>query len=167
MKYITFFFFIPFLIIKSWLILCIDILTQFLKYWKTLNFLFKLSIIFSVLQIIYSIRPWIEYEVMFTENIDRVSVSTKINLYLILLSFLSLFSVTTMKNIIRFKFFLVSETIILVLFLIGIIFPRPILHDFINESDYFFNKSIYIFGISNIITFFLSIRMYHKFYKNS
>ena len=162
MDIITFILLLPLLVLRGWFILTINFIYYLFHSWKNLIFLYKLTFILCVLQIYFSIKPWIEYDIMFTEYIDRVNVSTKINLYLIILSFISFYYCIFSKNIYRYKIIILSQFISFSLFTAGVIFPKPILLDFLNKTDYYFNNSIIYYGIVCFLTTILSIRLYSK-----
>ncbi len=162
MDLVTFILLLPLLVLRAWFILTINFIYYLYHSWKSLIFLYKLTFIFSVLQIYFSIKPWIEYDVMFTENIDKISVSSKINLYLIILSFITFYFSIFSKNIYRYKIIIISQFISLSLFIAGVIFPKPILLDFLNKNDYYFNNAIIFYGVSCFLTSILSIRLYSK-----
>jgi hypothetical protein len=162
MDIIIFFILLPLLVLRAWFILTIKFIYYLYHSWKSLIFLYKLTFIFSILQIYFSIKPWIEYDVMFTENIDKINVSSKINLYLIILSLISFYFSIFSKNIYRYKIFIISQFISFTLFVAGVLFPNPILLDFLNKNDYYFNNAIIYYGISCFLTSILSIRFYSK-----
>ena len=162
MDIITFIILLPLLVLRAWFILTINFIYYLYHSWKSLIFLYKLTFIFSILQIYFSIKPWIEYDVKFTEYIDKISVSSKINLYLIILSLVSFYFSIFSKNIYRYKIFIISQFISFSLFIAGILFPNPILLDFLNKNDYYFNNTIIFYGISSFLTSILSIRLFIK-----
>ena len=162
MDIIVFILILPLLVLRAWFILTINFIYYLYHSWKSLIFLYKLTFIFSIFQIYFSIKPWIEYNVMFTENIEKINVSSKINLYLIVLSFISFYFSIFSKNIYRYKIFILSQLISFSLFVAGIMFPNPILLDFLNKNDYYFNNSIFYYGISSFFTSILSVRLYSK-----
>ncbi len=162
MNFLLFFLALPLLVLRAWFILVINFIYYLYHSWKSLIFLYKVNFILCVLQFYFSVKPWISYDVMFTENLEKINVSSKINLYLILLSFISFYFSIFSKNVYRFKIFIGSQLISITLFIMGVFFPNPILLDFLNKNDYYFSNTIIYYGIVSTLTTLLSIRLYSK-----
>jgi hypothetical protein len=154
---------LPFWVVRSWFFLLLKFLNSIYSYWLQLDLIYKVSLFFLILQIIFSIKPWINYDITFTEKIETISVSSKINLYLFLLEIIHLYIILFFTKFKGIKTILLVQFLIFLLFNISIFFPNPIVTDIINKNDYNLNSSIYLFGLCSYINFIISIRLFIKY----
>ncbi len=165
MDLLIFFFLIPILVVRSWFALLIKSFRDIYYFWLELNLLYKVSLILLFFQIYFSIKPWVNYEIIFNDKIELISVSSKINLYLFFLEMIHLYILFFLTRYKGLKFLLISQTTLFLLFNVSILFPNPIITDIKNTDDYKFNMSIYFFGILTYINLIISIRMFTKYHQ--
>jgi hypothetical protein len=154
---------LPFWVIQSWFFLFLKFVNSIYSFWLRLDFLYKGSLFFLILQITFSVKPWINYDISFTEKIETISVSSKINLYLFFLEIVHLYIILFFTKFRGIKIILLVQFLIFILFNIGIFFPNPIITDIINKNDYSLNSSVYFFGFWCYINFIISIRLFIKY----
>jgi len=154
---------LPFWVIQSWFYLFLKFLNSIYTFWLRLDFLYKGSLFFLILQITFSVKPWINYDISFTEKIETISVSSKINLYLFFLEIVHLYIILFFTKFRGIKIIMLVQFLIFILFNIGIFFPNPIITDIINKNDYNLNSSMYFFGFWCYINFIISIRLFIKY----
>jgi len=151
---------LPFWVIQSWFYLFLKFLNSIYTFWLRLDFLYKGSLFFLILQITFSVKPWINYDISFTEKIETISVSSKINLYLFFLEIVHLYIILFFTKFRGIKIIMLVQFLIFILFNIGIFFPNPIITDIINKNDYSLNSSVYFFGFWCYVNFIISIRLF-------
>jgi hypothetical protein len=147
----------PFLLIFEWLSFIVSLIKNFLIYFFKQNLTIKILFISTILQVIFSIKPWLSYKVNFVGDVETLYISTKVNLHLISTSMLLLLMVSMIKNNFIVKLFVFFESILFVYFSFLMIFPKPYLTDFQNSNDYTFTNSVYGYGISITTNLLISI----------
>jgi hypothetical protein len=154
---------LPIWVLRSWFYLLLKFLSSIYSFWLQLDFLYKGSLFFLILQIAFSIKPWISYDITFTEKTENISISSKINLYLFFLEIVHLYIILFLSKYRGIKSILLVQFLIFFLFNISILFPNPIITDIINKNDYSLNSSVYLFGLWSYVNFMISIRLFIKF----
>ncbi len=154
---------LPIWVLRSWFLLLLKFFSSMYSFWLELDFLYKGSLFFLILQIVFSIKPWINYDISFTEKIENISVSSKINLYLFFLEIIHLYIILFFTKYKGIRSILIAQFLIFLLFNIAIFFPNPIITDIINKNDYSLNSSVYFFGFWSYSNFLISIRIFIKY----
>jgi hypothetical protein len=154
---------LPIWVLRSWFLLLLKFFRSMYSFWLKLDFLYKGSLFFLILQIAFSIKPWINYDISFTEKIENISVSSKINLYLFFLEIIHLYIILFFTKYKGIRSILIAQFLIFLLFNLSIFFPNPIITDIINKNDYSLSSTVYFFGICSYINFLISVRLFIKY----
>ena len=161
MKYLSpildFFSFIPVLLF-GWFRLLGKFIQVNFSFWMSLPVLNRVLSVFLLVQFLFTMRPWFEYSVKFVDVPEHIYVSSKSNLWFILLS---LFGLIYVSGIIRHsasKFMIsIFQLCILSLLIAGYLSPSLIHVDFLNQADYNFSMNLYIFFSGYIPALLLSV----------
>lgn len=161
MKYLSpifdFFSFIPVLLF-GWFRLLIRFFQFGFSFWMTLPVLNRVLSVFLFIQFLFTTRPWFEYSVRFVDVPEHIYVSSKSNLWFILLSLFGLIYVSGIIRHIASKFMIsVFQLCILSLLIVGYLSPSLIHVDFLNQTDYKFSMNLYIFLFGYVPALLLSV----------
>ncbi len=149
-------------LLKAWWFLGKKIFFSLYQYWKTKLFYDKIFFIFLFLQLLFSVLPWFQYEIIFFEIKESVSISPKLNSIFILISLLNFFFLGFWKATWTRVWFFATEMICVIIILWGYLEPKRTYYDFVNPNEISTQLPFYLFLGSLGFSFILGYLSFKK-----
>ncbi|MCB1158885.1 MAG: hypothetical protein H7A25_05995 [Leptospiraceae bacterium] len=162
MKNLALFFSLFYLSIVGWFRASIFAVKSFFTFWWKKSILEQISIASMIIQVYFTFKQWISYEVNFLNIKETIYISTNVNLLFFMIA-ISLPLLHFFWNHTWFKhYYVFSQIFLSLLFIAGFLFPRPIFTDMLLKTDYRINNYAYFFAGICLVNLFLAIWRYYS-----
>ncbi|MDF3818781.1 hypothetical protein P3G55_02655 [Leptospira sp. 96542] len=155
------FIFIPELIL-GWVYLVKKIFVSLFIYWKGKILFDKLFFLALLVQMLFSLMPWFQYQIQFYDVKESVNLGPKLNSIFILIGILNFFFLGFWKSGWTRIWFFATELVCIIFVLWGYLEPNRFFFEFVNHKEIQFLFTFYIYLTSLLVTFVLGYLTFQK-----